>query len=223
MKKTSSVLIFPDVDIDNVGGIMIDIDDTLYEYEVCHKRAINACYQLFKKQFGLPISLENFIHSYRNKRKEVTNRLLGQGCCRSRGLAFQSLFEELGISCAYKYALQQENLYWDIFIKKMKVNPKAKALLKLAKTKQIPVCAVTDMQTHFQVRKIAKLGLEKYITYLVTSEEVGQEKPSRRIFEYALAKLGSKAYNTVMIGDSLEKDIIGARNIGLKSYQATLS
>jgi 4-nitrophenyl phosphatase len=40
-------------------------------------------------------------------------------------------------------------------------------------------------------------------------------KPSPAIFELALEKLGTKAHETVMIGDRLDTDIIGAHQVGL--------
>ena len=42
-------------------------------------------------------------------------------------------------------------------------------------------------------------------------------KPNRTMFEAALALLGTAADRTLMIGDRLETDILGARNAGLKT------
>ena len=48
------------------------------------------------------------------------------------------------------------------------------------------------MQARFQIKKLEKLKLSKKIDFLVTSEEVGVEKPDLRIFSSALAKLNIK-------------------------------
>ena len=44
------------------------------------------------------------------------------------------------------------------------------------------------------------------------SEAVNALKPDKRIFEYALQLNDAIASETIMIGDSYEADIVGARN-----------
>jgi putative hydrolase of the HAD superfamily len=64
---------------------------------------------------------------------------------------------------------------------------------------------------------INSIGLQGYFDAIVVSEEVGIEKPYQAIFEVALAKLGVKAENAVMVGNRIEADILGANRIGMKS------
>jgi len=67
-------------------------------------------------------------------------------------------------------------------------------------------------------RNIIKVtGLQDYFDAIIISEEVGIEKPSQRIFELALAKLGVKAENTVMVGNRIDADIVGANRMGIES------
>ena len=77
------------------------------------------------------------------------------------------------------------------------------------------------MQTSFQIRKLIKLGYKDIS--LVTSEEVGVEKPDEAIFYYALNKINLKPEQVIMIGDSYAKDILGATNIGIQAYQVFLN
>ena len=68
------------------------------------------------------------------------------------------------------------------------------------------------------VRNIIKAtGLEDYFDAIVISEEVGIEKPCRGIFEAALAKLGVRPENAVMVGNRIDADILGANRFGMKS------
>jgi HAD superfamily hydrolase (TIGR01662 family) len=64
---------------------------------------------------------------------------------------------------------------------------------------------------------IEATGLQDYFDIIVISEEVGIEKPYQRIFEVALAKLGVKAENAVMVGNKIDADILGANRAGMKS------
>ena len=78
------------------------------------------------------------------------------------------------------------------------------------------------MQATFQVEKLKKLNLSKYIDFLVTSEEAGAEKPDKKIFNLALQKMKLSKSKVIMIGDNIKKDIKGAESIGIKAiyYQA---
>lgn len=64
---------------------------------------------------------------------------------------------------------------------------------------------------------IEAMGLTANIPAVVTSIEIGHRKPHRKIFEAALRRVGSKADETVFIGDSLEADYAGATRAGLRA------
>ena len=64
---------------------------------------------------------------------------------------------------------------------------------------------------------IIATGLRDYFDAIIISEEAGIEKPCQEIFKIALAKLGIKAENAVMVGNRIDADIIGANRIGMKS------
>lgn len=58
-------------------------------------------------------------------------------------------------------------------------------------------------------------GIDGYLSVIVDSEEVGVEKPDRRIFERALDRLDLPAADCLYVGDSLRRDRAGARNAGI--------
>ncbi|OFY85261.1 MAG: noncanonical pyrimidine nucleotidase, YjjG family [Bacteroidetes bacterium RIFCSPLOWO2_12_FULL_35_15] len=74
---------------------------------------------------------------------------------------------------------------------------------------------ITNGFEEVQHVKIKNCGIEKYFDQVITSERAGFKKPDVRIFEYSLATVNCNATNSLMIGDSLEADIIGARNAGI--------
>ena len=79
------------------------------------------------------------------------------------------------------------NIYWDTFLENMIPFDEVYEFLEKYKNK---ICLVTDLTAHIQYRKIEKLRLNKYISRVVTSEEVGKEKPHPYMFILALEKLG---------------------------------
>ena len=46
---------------------------------------------------------------------------------------------------------------------------------------------------------------------------MGIRKPDPEIFKYTLQNLGVKSYETIHVGDSLQQDIQGAKNVGMKA------
>jgi putative hydrolase of the HAD superfamily len=65
--------------------------------------------------------------------------------------------------------------------------------------------------------QIAHLGLGALLDSVTLSCEVGWRKPSARIFERALADLGARTATTVMVGDTVAADIVGAHGLGMRA------
>ena len=66
-----------------------------------------------------------------------------------------------------------------------------------------------------QHHKIKNSGLSPYFDKIITAEKVGYKKPNPLIFKYALNQTSSEFSKSLMIGDSLEADILGALNLGM--------
>lgn len=76
----------------------------------------------------------------------------------------------------------------------------------------VAVGVVTNGVPEFQREKVAAFDLDSYVDGFVTSYEAGAHKPDPRPFELAAERLGADAY--VMVGDSYEADVAGARDRG---------
>jgi len=60
-----------------------------------------------------------------------------------------------------------------------------------------------------------RLGVDAYLDFVVTSEEVGANKPAPPIFLAALKKAEVDASEAVHVGDQYELDVLGARGVGI--------
>lgn len=65
--------------------------------------------------------------------------------------------------------------------------------------------------------KLQYSGIARYFNHLVTSEKSNSMKPYKEIFEYALNVANAKVEESVMIGDAVDIDILGAINAGWDS------
>ena len=217
---------FPCTDWDEVfktkKGVLIDIDDTLYPYWPSHIKALNQTLLFLKKTYPLifgHLTLDQFNETYQKHRKIVIERLYPNGMCRNRYILFLSWMESLNIKRAYVLAQRLENIYWKSFIENIKPDPKAMNFLNYCYQHSIKVVALTDMQAEIQIKKLKRLKMDRLISYLVTSDEAGKEKPYKNIFRLSLKKLGLKASEVIMIGDNDQKDLKGAAAIGIDGYK----
>jgi putative hydrolase of the HAD superfamily len=76
---------------------------------------------------------------------------------------------------------------------------------------------VTNNTVAEQVRKLAFLGLERTVDFLVTSEEIGAAKPNVEIFRAALERGDASPDEAVMVGDRWDGDVTGARDAGIRA------
>ena len=65
--------------------------------------------------------------------------------------------------------------------------------------------------------KVVNSGLKTYFQNIFTAEKIGFKKPHPRIFLTAIESVNTSAYNSIMIGDSLEADIQGALDVGMQA------
>jgi putative hydrolase of the HAD superfamily len=66
-----------------------------------------------------------------------------------------------------------------------------------------------------QCKKLNLAGLASYFDRVILSEDAGIQKPHKEIFDFALKNTNSRRRETLMIGDSWEADIAGARQAGI--------
>jgi 2-haloalkanoic acid dehalogenase type II len=68
---------------------------------------------------------------------------------------------------------------------------------------------------------IESFGIQKYFDFVLTSAACFYRKPHPRAFEIALAQWNAPPNEAAMIGDSLEADIVGAKNLNITSIWIT--
>jgi 2-haloacid dehalogenase len=77
---------------------------------------------------------------------------------------------------------------------------------------------ITNGVDHIQRRRIASSGLGGHISFVATSEACGHAKPDSRFFEYTTRMArGFAREQTVIVGDRLDADILGANRYGIAS------
>ncbi len=208
---------FPQISLKNVHGILIDLDNTIYDFINAEEHALKACHLAYCKDFE-KIKWQEFLSQYYMTRMAINLRLAPQAACRSRFLAFQHWLETHDVEHAHIYARNYEQLYWQVFLDNIKIAVDADKFITKVIKQSLPIAVVTNMQPQIQLAKLEKLGIAEKIDFLVTSEEAGAEKPSPFPFKLALEKMQLTPEHVIMVGDNPKHDILGAEALGIKSY-----
>jgi putative hydrolase of the HAD superfamily len=81
---------------------------------------------------------------------------------------------------------------------------------------RLAVVSNTSLTSEEQMRSVLHAdGLLRFFNAVVTSFDVGYEKPHRAIFLSALERLACAAHDAAMVGNDLEADIHGAASLGM--------
>lgn len=201
-----------------IKGVLLDLDDTLYDYQSLNEIAVERLQEFCQARFGIPKA--RFQEAYQWSRQETKKVLEDTAAGHNRILYFQKLLEYLHKN-PISYALEMYDVYWSAILELMVLNPGVEKLLKYCKDKTIKVGIGTDLTAHIQHRKLKALGIDHYIDAIVTSEEAGKEKPDIRLFRMLLSKLQITSKEAVYIGDSLKKDVLGAKAAGIHAVWYT--
>ena len=74
---------------------------------------------------------------------------------------------------------------------------------------------ITNGFAEAQQKKLVNSEIDKYFDTITNSEMVGVKKPNPKIFEFAVNIAQVSPKNSVMIGDNLEADVLGALDFGM--------
>ena len=93
--------------------------------------------------------------------------------------------------------------------------PHALEILDYLTAKKYELHLITNGFEKTQHNKLKHSGLHKYFKEVITSEGSSSLKPNKEIFEYAFEKTGANPSESIMLGDSIDVDILGAMNAGI--------
>jgi putative hydrolase of the HAD superfamily len=87
-------------------------------------------------------------------------------------------------------------------------------LMELVK-QRIKLAVVSDAPAREAWLRLCYIGYHHIFDVVVTYDDTGERKPSPRPFLLALERLGVEPHEAIMVGDWVERDIIGAKRVGM--------
>ena len=227
-----------------IRALLFDLDDTLAVDEAVSHETFAHTAAVASSRFGIDPAL--FAHDAMVIARELWSEGECRPYCRSIGIsAFECLWggftgesEELTALRYWAQAYRRE-----VFVKALAAQTKsfptdAPEVLagEFASTRRMrqrllpgareliaqlapsfSLALLTNGAPDLQREKIAATGLESHFKAIAVSGEYGIGKPKPEIFHHLLDELGVSPEEALMVGNSLERDIAGARNAGIRS------
>lgn len=196
--------------------IFFDLDRTLWDLNTNAHEALQEVYaEIGLKDKGID-DFEGFYKAYQYHNDKLwedyrQGRIVKE---RLRTLRFKLALEDFNIS-SNSLAEQMGQLYVLRSPSKSKLVPHAKEVLDYLQEKKYQLHIITNGFSEVQDVKMKNSGIYSYFKRIITSEAAGVNKPDAKIFRYALKAANAGAGESLMIGDHLEVDIVGAREAGI--------
>lgn len=195
--------------------LFFDLDRTLWDMERNAQETLGELFHRYGLEQRGVESPEVFIAHYnryndllwdRYRRKLIDKATL-------RALRFKQSLAHFGIH-DQELADQFDHDYITEAPLKKNLVPGAIELLEALKD-NYRLHIITNGFPEVQHHKMAHSGLDPYFDVIITSEGCGWNKPDERIFRHALKKAKAAKEESLMIGDDLRVDIVGAREAGI--------
>ena len=197
--------------------LFFDLDHTIWDFDKNAEETLHELYHTYKlKNLGLH-SADRFIERYTlNNHQLWADYHLGKISKQVlRETRFAKTFTDLGVSAEH-IPHQFEDDYVAICPTKTNLFPHAHQTLSYLKDKYT-LHVISNGFKESTEMKISNNGLDVYFEQVIISEVVGVNKPDRAIFEHALNLAKAEVSESIMIGDSIEADIRGAQDYGMKA------
>lgn len=185
-------------------AIFFDIDDTIFNFEKCSRKALKAACTICKlpyreETFSVFQSIDNQLWVQQKKGEISVSDVLN--------IRAEQITEALGRP---EMSRDFQSVFSENLSAQIETEPfAAEALERLSKT--VKLYAASNGILQMQISRLKKAGLLQYFSELFVSDDVGYEKPDSHFFSECVKRSGLARKDILMVGDSLTADIAGAK------------
>ena len=179
--------------------------------------------KLSAEKFGLDVTKKGITKGYLKADEWMSKEIAKQPIKKltpDEKLSFFTYYESLILSEDYpslnKHLTSKiwENVY--AYPTKFKLFDDVKNCFIQLKDEKIQIGILSNIEINSS-ELLASLNLNHLVDFMVTSSEVGKTKPAPEIFIKALNLGKTIPEKTVHIGDQIESDVYGAKNVGIEA------
>nr|WP_299343329.1 YjjG family noncanonical pyrimidine nucleotidase [Allomuricauda sp.] len=194
-----------------VTDVFFDLDHTLWDFEKNSKLTFDKILNSNKVE----VNLEEFMSVYRPINLEFW-KLYRENRIEKSELRYQRLkrtFDSLNVPVSDRTINTLAEEYIDLLSSFNHLIPNAVEVLRYLSPKY-RLHIITNGFEEIQEKKLRNSNIHHFFGQIIDSETAGVKKPHPRIFQMALEKAQVAADKSVMIGDNLEADVMGAKQLG---------
>ena len=191
--------------------IFLDMTGTITDME-SENYAFLKMSEAIGKRFSIDISSEEIMRHILNYRKPYMEKRHIE-YYPIRNLIVRAIEQLLPRKLSSEEALWIMNTYAEFHAKYVKLAPEAMNALKKMRSICSHMGLITDADTPYTMKVLSALKIESFFDSVVTAEDAGVGKPNPKIFRIALQKSSEKI--KIYIGDSEQRDIVGAKRMGM--------
>lgn len=194
--------------------LFFDLDHTLWDYERNSEATLLQLYDEYNLLQVASFSASDFVKCFTKTNDQLWDRFhsgqIDQDYIREK--RFPQIFKEFDQEFDFSKRMSDE--YIGRCPSMGYIFPGALELLDHLNGRY-ELHIITNGFADIQDIKLSTTGLENYFGEIVISGNTGFRKPQKEIFQYALDKTGADHRSSIMIGDSIESDIQGAKNANM--------
>lgn len=195
--------------------IFFDLDRTLWDFETNSQDTLTEIFNEYELGRIEDCKLNDFIQRYERHNAELWDAYrkgtLEKDVLRTE--RFRRTLADYGVD-APELARQIGFFYVQRSPEKTALFPYTIEMLKTL-NELYTLHIITNGFEEVQHVKLAKSEMRKYFDHVITSEKAGVKKPEPAIFEYAMVVTGAKTDESLMVGDDLPVDLLGAKGVGI--------
>lgn len=196
--------------------LFFDLDHTLWDFETNATETLHQLFHDYELARHGTFTLPEFTSRYNDVNHALwrlyqANKI---GQQQLRTTRFVRTLTKLGVAEA-DIPADISNRFTSLLPLKSAVFPHTHEVLHYLAGKGYHLHLITNGFEDVQHVKLASSNLTDYFEQIITSEASGCLKPDPRMFAHALEKAGATTAESLMIGDNLECDVLGAYNAGI--------
>jgi putative hydrolase of the HAD superfamily len=193
--------------MEDIKAVVFDLDNTLVDFMGMKRQAVDAA---IGAMMDAGMSL-----TYDQLRSHI------DAIYKEQGIEYQQVFDRLlsdvlgrvdvrilsaGI-VAYRRAREAA----------LKPYPHVTATLMQLNRAGVKLAVLSDAPSREAWLRLCFINFHHFFDVVVTFDDTGERKPSPKPFQTALQKLGIAPSQAIMVGDWAERDMVGARNVGMRT------
>jgi putative hydrolase of the HAD superfamily len=196
--------------------LFFDLDHTLWDFEANARATLEILYENLQLQSRGVNDFELFYRNYLAHNEKLWERYR-KGYIKQDDLRVKRMWLSL-----LDFKIADDTLsrtmsiqFLDMLPTRTILFPGTTEILTYLTNKGYTLHLITNGFEKTQHSKLKYSGLDKFFKEVITSEGSNSLKPNKEIFDFALRKTRALLHESIMIGDTPEVDILGAKNAGM--------